>query len=73
MHRAFAEKRKLMGFGHRVYKNGDHRAGILHELGKKAAATRGHEFNRLFELGERCRRSCSRRRTSSRTSTSPAG
>jgi citrate synthase len=52
MHRAFAEKRKLMGFGHRVYKNGDHRAGILHELGKKAAATRGHEFNRLFELGE---------------------
>ena len=43
---------RLMGFGHRVYKNGDHRAGILHELGKKAAATRGHEFNRLFELGE---------------------
>jgi 2-methylcitrate synthase/citrate synthase II len=27
--RAFAEKRKLMGFGHRVYKHGDHRAHIL--------------------------------------------
>ncbi len=27
--RAFAEKRKLMGFGHRVYKQGDHRARIL--------------------------------------------
>ena len=52
MHKAFAEKRKLMGFGHRVYKNGDHRAGILHELGKKAAAHRGEEFERLFELGE---------------------
>ena len=56
MHRAFAEKRKLMGFGHRVYKNGDHRAGILHDLGKKAAATRGHEFDRLFELGETVQR-----------------
>ena len=52
MHRAFTEKRKLMGFGHRVYKNGDHRAGILHDLGRKAAETRGHEFVRLFELGE---------------------
>ena len=29
MHQAFADKRKLMGFGHRVYKNGDHRAPIL--------------------------------------------
>ena len=28
MNRAFEEKRKLMGFGHRVYKNGDHRARI---------------------------------------------
>ena len=27
MQNAFATKRKLMGFGHRVYKNGDHRAG----------------------------------------------
>jgi len=52
MHNAFAEKRKLMGFGHRVYKNGDHRAPILHALGKKAAHARGDEFVKLFELGE---------------------
>jgi len=52
MHKAFAEKRKLMGFGHRVYKNGDHRAPILHALGRKAAEARGEEFVKLFELGE---------------------
>ncbi len=52
MHRAFEEKRKLMGFGHRVYKNGDHRAPILHALGRKAAQARGPEFVKLFELGE---------------------
>ncbi len=52
MHNAFAEKRKLMGFGHRVYKNGDHRAPILHGLGRKAAEARGEEFVKLFELGE---------------------
>jgi citrate synthase len=52
MHKAFAEKRKLMGFGHRVYKNGDHRAPILHGLGRKAAEKRGPEFVKLFELGE---------------------
>tara|TARA_R110002096_G_scaffold173781_10_gene349147 strand:- start:103391 stop:104545 length:1155 start_codon:yes stop_codon:yes gene_type:complete len=52
MHKAFEEKRKLMGFGHRVYKNGDHRAPILHNLGRKAAEARGDEFVKLFELGE---------------------
>ncbi len=52
MHKAFEEKRKLMGFGHRVYKNGDHRAPILHGLGRKAAEARGDEFVKLFELGE---------------------
>lgn len=52
MHNAFAEKRKLMGFGHRVYKNGDHRAPILHKLGRKAAEARGPEFVKLFDLGE---------------------
>ncbi|MBL4590639.1 MAG: citrate synthase, partial [Phycisphaerales bacterium] len=52
MHAAFAEKRKLMGFGHRVYKNGDHRAPILHALGRKAAEARSDEFVKLFELGE---------------------
>jgi len=38
MQKAFDTKRKLMGFGHRVYKNGDHRAGILFNLGKSMAA-----------------------------------
>ena len=52
MQHAFDEKRKLMGFGHRVYKNGDHRAGILHPLGRHAAEERGEEFVKLFELGE---------------------
>ena len=52
MHKAFEDKRKLMGFGHRVYKNGDHRAPILHALGRAAAAKRGAEFVKWFELGE---------------------
>jgi len=52
MHQAFVEKRKLMGFGHRVYKNGDHRAPILHALGRTAAEARGEEFVKLFDLGE---------------------
>ncbi|MFK7883981.1 MAG: citrate/2-methylcitrate synthase [Phycisphaerales bacterium] len=52
MHQAFADKRKLMGFGHRVYKNGDHRAPILHALGRKAAEARGDDYVKLFELGE---------------------
>lgn len=56
MHQAFEDKRKLMGFGHRVYKNGDHRAPILHALGRKAAEARGPEFVRLFELGEEVQR-----------------
>jgi citrate synthase len=35
-HRALAEKRRLMGFGHRVYKAGDPRAKILRSLAAKA-------------------------------------
>ncbi|MGD8453429.1 MAG: citrate/2-methylcitrate synthase [Phycisphaerae bacterium] len=36
---ALADKTKIMGFGHRVYKNGDHRARILERhLGELAAA-----------------------------------
>lgn len=56
MHQAFEDKRKLMGFGHRVYKNGDHRAPILHALGRKAAEARGPEFVKLFDLGEEVQR-----------------
>jgi citrate synthase len=32
---ALAEKRKIMGFGHRVYKNGDPRAKILRSMSKE--------------------------------------
>lgn len=57
MEQAFTSKRKLMGFGHRVYKNGDHRAGILHKLGRDMAATLEGTFggipaSRWFDLGE---------------------
>ncbi len=57
MQKAFDTKRKLMGFGHRVYKNGDHRAPILHKLGREIAATDkknpgGHQALKWFELGE---------------------
>jgi len=53
MEDAFARKRKLMGFGHRVYKNGDHRASILHALGRKIADARGGEALEYFDIGER--------------------
>jgi len=53
MHDAFTQKKKLMGFGHRVYKNGDHRAPILHALGRAAAEKAGGEFPGWFELGEK--------------------
>ena len=52
MKRAFAEKRKLMGFGHRVYKNGDHRAPILRSWGLKLANNLGVRGQRWFDLGD---------------------
>ena len=52
MQRAFAEKRKLMGFGHRVYKNGDHRAGILRGWGLKLADRMGPDARKWFDLGD---------------------
>ncbi|MAY73654.1 MAG: citrate synthase [Phycisphaerae bacterium] len=52
MDRAFDEKRKLMGFGHRVYKNGDHRAPILHDLGREIAQGKGGDAMKWFEIGE---------------------
>jgi citrate synthase len=52
MQNAFVTKRKLMGFGHRVYKNGDHRAPILNKLGRKLAQAKGPEFLRWFEIGD---------------------
>ena len=53
MANAFATKRKIMGFGHRVYKNGDHRAGILHKLGKAYAQKKGADALKWFQIGER--------------------
>lgn len=52
MQHAFATKRKLMGFGHRVYKNGDHRAPILNKLGRGLAKAKGASFLRWFEIGD---------------------
>ena len=52
MQRAFTEKRKLMGFGHRVYKNGDHRAGILRDWGLRYVAEENADAGKWFELGD---------------------
>jgi len=49
---AFATKRKLMGFGHRVYKNGDHRAGILRDWGIKYAEQENTDARKWFDLGD---------------------
>ena len=38
---AFKNKEKVMGFGHRVYKNGDHRARILERELRKLAEQKG--------------------------------
>jgi len=51
MDNAFATKRKIMGFGHRVYKNGDHRAPILRAWGLKLAE-QNPEFRKWFEIGD---------------------
>jgi citrate synthase len=39
---ALARKDKVMGFGHRVYKNGDPRAKILSKMSQKVSAIAGH-------------------------------
>ena len=52
MHRAFEQKHKLMGFGHRVYKNGDHRAPILRSWGLQLAKQLGPSAQKWFDLGD---------------------
>ena len=52
MKRAFEEKRKLMGFGHRVYKNGDHRAGILRGWGLQYCDQVDPPMKKWFDLGD---------------------
>jgi 2-methylcitrate synthase/citrate synthase II len=53
MQRAFETKEKLMGFGHRVYKNGDHRAPILGALGREIARKQGPSSLKWFEMGDK--------------------
>jgi citrate synthase len=40
---ALANKKKIMGFGHREYRISDSRAGIMGEMGKEAARRTGNE------------------------------
>lgn len=47
---AVAEKRKIMGFGHRVYKTMDPRASILHEHAKEVVKRAGTE--RYLQIAE---------------------
>ncbi len=49
---AFETKKKLMGFGHRVYKNGDHRAGILRDWGLQYCEAANPEAKKWFDLGD---------------------
>ncbi|ROQ38597.1 citrate synthase/2-methylcitrate synthase [Frondihabitans sp. PhB188] len=54
---ALAQKRTLMGFGHRVYKNGDSRVPTMEEaLGRLLEARPGSESDRLGELYEALQR-----------------
>jgi citrate synthase len=48
---ALAERRKVMGFGHRVYKEGDPRARILREMSREICAEMG--TSHLYEMSVR--------------------
>ncbi|RKD23785.1 citrate synthase [Ammoniphilus oxalaticus] len=48
IHQALAEKKKIMGFGHRVYKTGDPRAKHLKEMSKKLTALTGQP--KLYDM-----------------------
>jgi citrate synthase len=51
---ALARKERVMGFGHRIYKAGDVRAGILKEYAQRAAAASGNQdLERTAEIFER--------------------
>ncbi len=51
-----ANKEKIMGFGHRVYRKGDPRAKHLREMSKKLTALRGEEkwYNMSVKIEEIC-------------------
>jgi 2-methylcitrate synthase/citrate synthase II len=46
---AFKNKTKVMGFGHRVYKNGDHRAGICDGYAKQMCERKGGNAMDLYK------------------------
>ncbi|MDX1944550.1 MAG: citrate/2-methylcitrate synthase [Pirellulaceae bacterium] len=51
--KALADRRKIMGFGHRVYKDGDPRAVYLKKLTALVAAEMGHQdLERMAEIIE---------------------
>lgn len=51
--KALAEKRRIMGFGHRVYKDGDPRAVYLKKLTAAVAAETGHQdMERMADIIE---------------------
>jgi citrate synthase len=51
---ALARKERIMGFGHRVYKTGDVRAGILKEYARRAADKTGNsQWEATAEIVER--------------------
>jgi citrate synthase len=53
MKKALSEKKKIMGFGHRVYKTGDPRNPIIkemsRELGERLGETRWFEISQIVE------------------------
>jgi len=51
MHDALVNKKKIMGFGHRVYKNGDTRAPILKTMGAELAQKLGGE--KWYQMADR--------------------
>jgi len=56
--KALAEKRRIMGFGHRVYKHGDPRAVYLKQLTAAVAAETGHQdMERMADIIEAAVRS----------------
>lgn len=53
MLQALKEKRKIMGFGHRVYKNGDSRVPTMKKYAQKvAAATGGDKWMKMYDALE---------------------
>jgi citrate synthase len=48
IHQAIVEKKKIMGFGHRVYKTGDPRAKFLKSMSKELTALKGQD--KLYEI-----------------------